>query len=425
MFEAFGGAVNNLGTATIEDSSIVDNHLSAPRIDGGGLNSDVSALTTVAASIIAKNEGFQECSNGNSLTDIGYNVADDGTCAFSAVGSINESPAIDSYLGTLSSNGGPTETIPLLASATSPAGPDPALDVIPSSFVQPSSALPVCSVPDQRGVVRTAPCAMGAFEPHPANVATTPELVGSATTVAPGATTATSPATSGTGPAPNPTAVVDMTPTTTTLMASNTSPTVGGPVTYTAMVSLMPDAGMVTFSDNGSPVTCGAGSINLTSGVAECNVTYTSAASHTVVATFSGDASFGPSVSTPVGVGVADISTATAPATSGTGPAPNPTGVVDMTPTTTTLTASNTSPAAIGTVTYTAMVSPMPDAGTVTFTDNGLPVACGAGSISLTSGVAECNVTYTSAGSHTVVATYSGGTSFGPSVSTPVGVRVG
>jgi hypothetical protein len=438
VFEAVGGAVNNLGTATIEDSTITGNQLSAPRTEGGGLTHDASAPMTLAASIIAKNAGLQECSNGNSLADAGYNVADDGSCALSSTGSINNSPAIDSYLGTLSSNGGLTDTIPLLASPTSPDGPDPALKVIPSSFVQPSSALPVCSVPDQRGVARSAPCDMGAFETDPANVATPPEPVGPTTNVAPGAT-ATSPA----GSVSNPTGVVvGVTPTTTTVTASNSSPALGGPVTYTAMVSLMPDSGTVTFSDNGSPVTCGAGSISLTSGVAECNVTYTSAGSHTIVATYSGDTSSGPSVSNPVGVGVAVTPTApslmasnTTPAVGGTAtdtatvsPMPdvsNPVGVgVAVTPTTTTLTASNTSPGVGQTVTYTAMVSPMPDAGTVTFSDNGSPIACGFGSISLTSGVAECNVTYTSVGSHTIVATYSGDTSSGPSVSNPVGVGV-
>jgi hypothetical protein len=63
------------------------------------------------------------------------------------------------------------------------------------------------------------------------------------------------------------------------------------------------------------------------------------------------------------------------------------------------------------------MVSPMPDDGTVTFSDNGSPITCGFGSISLTSGVAECNVTDSAAGLHTVVATYSGDSAFGPSVS--------
>jgi hypothetical protein len=93
-------------------------------------------------------------------------------------------------------------------------------------------------------------------------------------------------------------------------------------------------------------------------------------------------------------------------------------------PTTTSLTVSHTAPAVDGMVTYTAMVSPLPDAGSVAFSDNGSPIACGAGSTDLTNGVATCNVTYTAAGSHGVVATYSGDTTFEPSVSNTISQAV-
>jgi hypothetical protein len=142
---------------------------------------------------------------------------------------------------------------------------------------------------------------MGAYETHPANEATT-QPVGPATTVVPGgsvtsAATVTPATDDDTGS--NPVGVgAAVAPTTTSLTVSNTAPAPGGHVTYTAMVSPMPgDAGSVAFSDNGTPVTCGAGSTVLTNGVATCNVTYTAAGSHTVIATYSGDTTFGPSVS--------------------------------------------------------------------------------------------------------------------------------
>jgi hypothetical protein len=347
---------------------------------GTGVVADTSA--TLAGTIVAQNS----CSGP--IVDDGYNIDDTGTCGLHASGSVGNSSALDSYLGTLSDNGGATETIPLLASPASPAGPDPALNVIPSSFALPSGGPAACSVPDQRGVSRIAPCDMGAYETHPADEATTTQPAGSPTTVVQGGSvpfTATA--------TPNPTAGV--------LTASSPAPDLGGTVTYTAMVSPLPDAGSVAFSDSGSPIACGEGSTDLTNGVATCNVTYTAAGSHTVIATYSGDTAFGSSVSSPVVVGVA------------------------VAPTTTSLTESNTTPAVGDTVTYAAMVSPMPDAGSVAFSDNGSPVTCEAGSNTLATGLATCTVTYSEAGSHTVSAAYSGDTAFGPSVASPVGVGVG
>jgi Big-like domain-containing protein len=60
-------------------------------------------------------------------------------------------------------------------------------------------------------------------------------------------------------------------------------------------------------------------------------------------------------------------------------------------------------------VTYTATVSPAPMGGTVEFTDGGNPVGgCQAVLPSSTTGQATCLVTYSVAGSHSIVAIYSG-----------------
>src|SRR6266511_3395156 len=78
-------------------------------------------------------------------------------------------------------------------------------------------------------------------------------------------------------------------------------------------------------------------------------------------------------------------------------------------PTTTSL-ASSANPSIVGaSVTYTATVSPVPDGGTVAFSDNGSPIStCTAQPVNTTTGTATCTVTYTAVGSHTIVATYSG-----------------
>ena len=102
------------------------------------------------------------------VTDAGYNIDDDGTCGLSASNnSISDSTVIDDYLGTLGPNGGPTETVPLLATpSTTTSSADPAFAVIPSTFDLPIAVNGVslaCSIPDQRGVTPDQPCDIGAF----------------------------------------------------------------------------------------------------------------------------------------------------------------------------------------------------------------------------------------------------------------------
>jgi hypothetical protein len=84
---------------------------------------------------------------------------------------------------------------------------------------------------------------------------------------------------------------------------------------------------------------------------------------------------------------------------------------------TTTSVASSLNPATTSqAVTYTATVAPTPDGGTVAFTDNTVGLTgCGAVVVSATTGKAACTTTYGSAGSHTIMATYSGDPSFASS----------
>jgi hypothetical protein len=87
-------------------------------------------------------------------------------------------------------------------------------------------------------------------------------------------------------------------------------------------------------------------------------------------------------------------------------------------PTTTSL-ASSANPSIIGaSVTYTATISPVPDGGTVAFSDNGAPIStCTAQPVDTTIGKATCTVTYGAVGSHSISAVYSGDFDYSGSVS--------
>ena len=166
-----GGGIDNQGTATVEAATITGNFVTTGGDDdsGGGINTSSASSLTLAADIIAAQGAGGDCSiEPGTVTDAGYNVDDDGTCGLSvANGSILDSAVIDNYLGPLGPNGGPTETVPLLATPSpTTSSPDPALGVIPSTFALPLAVNGVslaCSVPDQRGVIPDQLCDIGAF----------------------------------------------------------------------------------------------------------------------------------------------------------------------------------------------------------------------------------------------------------------------
>ena len=166
-----GGGIYNQGTATIEASTITGDSV-ATGYDGalgGGIDNSADSSLTLAADIIVEQGSGGDCANSSgTVTDAGYNVDDDGTCGFTmSNNSIPNSPAIDDYLGTLAANGGPTETVPLVATPSpTTSSADPAFGVIPSTFDLPIAVNGVslaCSIPDQRGVMPDQPCDIGAF----------------------------------------------------------------------------------------------------------------------------------------------------------------------------------------------------------------------------------------------------------------------
>ena len=192
-----------------------------------------------------------------------------------------------------------------------------------------------------------------------------------------------------------------------TTVASSANPSVTGQkVTYTATVSAgtAVPTGPVTFKDGGVAITCSGGSQSLdSSGKATCDVTYTSAGSHTVTASYAGAGVVTGSTSDPLSQRV------------------------DKAPTTTSL-SSSTNPSTTGqTVTFTATVAPTGSGagvptGTVSFADgpNGLACAGGANQ-TLSAGKATCQVAFASvSGSRSITATYAGNADFATSTSTAV-----
>jgi len=90
-------------------------------------------------------------------------------------------------------------------------------------------------------------------------------------------------------------------------------------------------------------------------------------------------------------------------------------------PTSTVLT-SSANPSTVGqSVNFTATVSPMPDSGTVSFTEGGVSIAgCGAVQVNEPSGQASCQTTFGQASVVPIVATYSGDPYYAGSPSSPL-----
>jgi len=167
----FGGGIFIGGTKfvpnTVTDSTIFGN--TSPFSDAIAVAQGGSPIT-LAGDILARPSGsssVQQCqSPAAGIVDGGYNVSDDSSCGLTSSTSVQSSTAIDAYMGTLSNNGGPTQTVPLLANPTvTGVGPDPAYGAIPSTYTVPGGTAAVCATPDQRGTSRApGPCDMGAFE---------------------------------------------------------------------------------------------------------------------------------------------------------------------------------------------------------------------------------------------------------------------
>jgi len=187
-------------------------------------------------------------------------------------------------------------------------------------------------------------------------------------------------------------------PTTTTLIASSTTPQVGEAVTYTGIVNEPFAIGTMTFKE-GSTVLCPAAQVN-NLGQATCTVTYDALGPHQITAFYNGDSVAEPSSSTPLTV------------------------TVSLLPTTTTLSGPSTGRATEG-LTFTVSVAASSPAGVVTVHE-GSTSLCGnqqlhpAGSTH----IATCFLRDLSVGTHTLIASYGGDSRTAPSESAPFTVTI-
>ena len=146
-----GGGIASWGSLTVTNSTFSGN--SAGDGGGGGI-SNVGATVTVTNTILANSTSGRNCSG--TITDGGHNIDDGTTCGFSAAnGSLNDTTP--KLAAGLAKNGGPIQTIALLAGS-------PAINAGDESVC---SAAPVNNL-DQRGYVRPGTgytnCFIGAYE---------------------------------------------------------------------------------------------------------------------------------------------------------------------------------------------------------------------------------------------------------------------
>ncbi|HQR10107.1 MAG TPA: DUF1800 family protein [Casimicrobiaceae bacterium] len=176
----------------------------------------------------------------------------------------------------------------------------------------------------------------------------------------------------------------------TTAVVSSANPAaVGSAVTFIATVNGTAPSGTVSFTDNGAAIancTSIALAVSGNTGSAACSTSTLAAGSHTIVASYGGNAANAAS------------SGSLAQVMSGGGGA-----VV-----TTTTVSSSTNPSIVGnSVTFTASVAGSTPTGTVTFTDGGAAIGCNAVPLTGFSN-ASCTTSALALGSHSIMASYSG-----------------
>ncbi|MGF0256228.1 beta strand repeat-containing protein [Rhodococcus erythropolis] len=173
---------------------------------------------------------------------------------------------------------------------------------------------------------------------------------------------------------------------TTTAVTSGASATIGQSTDLIAQVSPAPTGGTVQFKDGGTDIGAPVAVVN---GVATLPHTFTAAGDHSVTAVYDGVLEFLTSTSPArtVSVAAADVQTTTALTV--------PSSAVEQT-----------------SVALTANISPAADGGTVQFKDGGTDIG---GPIAVTAGGATLDHTFTTTGSHSITAVYSGTAGFGGS----------
>jgi len=151
-----GGAIWNIGTATVSYSTFSGNSASS----GGGIYEYEYGTLTLKSTLLAAQPSGGNCYSaaGTTMTSAGYNLSDDASCtSFTQAGDQNNVTGAASDLSGLANNGGPTQTIALMAASS-------AVNAIPVNECTDALGNPVLT--DQRGVTRPqgAGCDIGAYE---------------------------------------------------------------------------------------------------------------------------------------------------------------------------------------------------------------------------------------------------------------------
>jgi FtsP/CotA-like multicopper oxidase with cupredoxin domain len=183
-------------------------------------------------------------------------------------------------------------------------------------------------------------------------------------------------------------------PTTTIVVSSSEPSIVGQNVTFTATVSPAAATGTVTFNVDGTDVLPAP---TLSGGAATYSISTLTAGTHSIFATYGGDAAYLGSVS------------------------PTITQTVNKTATTTIVVSSLNPSVFGGSVSFTATVSPAAATGTVTFNVDGVAGV----PVSLTAGQATFSTTSLAVGAHPVFASYSGDAAYLVSTSPTLTQTVG
>lgn len=145
----FGGGIFTGGLLTLRSSTISGNSAAT----AGGISNNVGTVT-ITNTIVAKQTSGADCS-GSAVTSQGYNLESGTSCGFTGTNDQQSVSDLNLALGALASNGGPTQTMALLAGSPAVNAGNPGV---------PGSGGNACPATDQRGVARTGVCDIGAFE---------------------------------------------------------------------------------------------------------------------------------------------------------------------------------------------------------------------------------------------------------------------
>jgi len=156
----YGGGIANGGTLTVTNSTLSNNGTFAGT--GGGIynnDSGSGSTTTLNNTIVANSGGGSDCANNSGTFNINHSLIMDGSCG--VTNGVNGNLTGDPNLGSLTDNGGPTQTMTLLPGS-------PAIDAGDDTMCAAAVGSPNYGAGglDQRGTTRPqgSACDIGAYE---------------------------------------------------------------------------------------------------------------------------------------------------------------------------------------------------------------------------------------------------------------------